>query len=1411
MLNGLKTEFSDLSNFDILNQSVVVLVGINDSIEKVLARMTIYTVGDLGGSKYFLHANQLTKDKTNRFIPADWVDISSRGLTQEAFKKSSPDILLGLSTETAKYLSDEAGIQNLYDMANWEPFVTALSFYRNDKVSGILSGRDEANPLLPVARTFATESRYYEQALMDVSLTKKNDEEFVSTSAIFHLDTVDRQFSLTHSDRFILDLLQPLTDEIPTPNHLLDVFAPIDEGFTFPALGGLLRFKQAWVPHGLSLGNLLHSIALAPGEATRVAITEWSRKLSGSVAESSDDTESLTAGQQQSRSIDEVQNSILSEELDSSDDLNNSSDQSQANVSGSVTGGNGFVSGQVTAGASAASSKSRAIRVLNSRGRKSVGAEVAQRISSATQQQSSLARSRRASSIHEVRENESQTVTSRVIANYNHMHALTMYYYEVVQIFNMHLSINEASPLLFIPFKLIDFTREEVIQRFRRPLLAAAINNTDRKIIEDVTNMIVFDLKQGQSKLLFEFDQTVTSLEIYQEYGRIISSYIYLKKQEGENTARVVHTVYHSTLEGSIRNGSVQSTASASPFKLSAIDRIEVHVSPLTFTDVSNYENDVAITRSKWREAHLNISFDADYDVFTKTLLISDSPSQTLIKRREKQLFGQSSITDAINTLQASRVHYSQVIWQTLDRHTLSMLLSNYEIGGVQAIELVEPDIVVTRGNLMGFRLSVGTKDNPVVLSNYGNLYEWWQKWQKRHVESAEPIEEQVPMPTGGIHGEAVLGQSNCAEKIDLTRFWDWQESPIPLVPDSFSLKTPGGGSSVAGPTQMGASNLQIQAAQAYPPGATLGETMKALSSESLVAATADASAIQNAAASAMEAATKMNEQGLDASASAAAAAQAIHLAHVAKESSIEKTKITADAKVKIAQTGAKFAAALETQNNVLKQTNTRIGGMLEALKDSALGQVFNINIENDNSSETSSSASTTNASKHSSSNNNSRKPSKPTPQNNSQPQSIFNFGDFTLNLGNNNSFTINPKPESGRTEPRGTFVFIKNLINIDFGDNISTTDNSSNDHINTGDKIEPSKKNEPSKTYKGPGGYLIFNFSFDLNINAPIINIKDSFNSNEDNSSIIIIIQPDGFKIKETDNPVLSPKEEQWFLDINSADYSKVKSFILLALESIRDTPTHGDGLLDLAIKKFKLYLSEGLTAMAEVMMDVIAKIVNTLDNKSLEFVANLLLNSGLGPVLTDVNFHKTNQNIGGIYKGSAVVLGGKENTQSGQVLKSAPIPFLDGVNGQDIFYQDAYHLRFGSLQLSEPLSDKLSNLIAEVVLNVLEKIIVLAAIPATPAPIKAVAVPLALLKKATLLDNFAEMFATTIIAILEKGLGDEWITMLNFSAVEVKTKDMQDISPSGFTTYSSPEATPENSPIIIYESNKDIVAKLS
>ncbi|WP_035354424.1 hypothetical protein [Edaphobacter aggregans] len=53
-------------------------------------------------------------------------------------------------------------------------------------------------------------------------------------------------------------------------------------------------------------------------------------------------------------------------------------------------------------------------------------------------------------------------------------------------------------------------------------------------------------------------------------------------------------------------------------------------------------------------------------------------------------------------------------------------------------------------------------------------------------------IERLISLPTRGIFAEAKLGHCNVAEEIDETRFWRWDEHPLPFVASEIAPQTSG-------------------------------------------------------------------------------------------------------------------------------------------------------------------------------------------------------------------------------------------------------------------------------------------------------------------------------------------------------------------------------------------------------------------------------------------------------------------------------------------------------------------------------------------------------------------------------------------------------------------------------------------
>ncbi|HLM20114.1 MAG TPA: hypothetical protein VK390_01150, partial [Propionibacteriaceae bacterium] len=132
-----------------------------------------------------------------------------------------------------------------------------------------------------------------------------------------------------------------------------------------------------------------------------------------------------------------------------------------------------------------------------------------------------------------------------------------------------------------------------------------------------------------------------------------------------------------------------------------------------------------------------------------------------------------ATVTHELSThLMQSRLYYSRAVWNSIDDATLGILLSRFTVlvknRETPLVELVDPTPVGLVGNLLGFRAPGLGEETDL---------------DKAYRRGAR--EDHIPVPSGGVFAEAVLGRFNSAERLDITRFWDWADSPIPVqAPD---------------------------------------------------------------------------------------------------------------------------------------------------------------------------------------------------------------------------------------------------------------------------------------------------------------------------------------------------------------------------------------------------------------------------------------------------------------------------------------------------------------------------------------------------------------------------------------------------------------------------------------------------
>ncbi|WP_245204351.1 hypothetical protein [Kitasatospora sp. RG8] len=236
-----------------------------------------------------------------------------------------------------------------------------------------------------------------------------------------------------------------------------------------PAEGMIVTTEQSWSAQGVTLGRLLHSLALAPGESTKVAVVDWQRSTKATGTETTSENDTLSGTTDQSRSISEVANAIAREEQ------YGTSEAFQASKSSSSGGSFGAAIFGMGGGGSWGQSSNTGFTTAVSRstGVQSVAAEATQRISARTQQVATAARSRNMTVVRETTQSEKDKVLTRVVTNYNHMHAMSVQYYEVVQVYSVTTKPTRLERCLFIPLQELTFNYTS-LQRYKEVLASVA-------------------------------------------------------------------------------------------------------------------------------------------------------------------------------------------------------------------------------------------------------------------------------------------------------------------------------------------------------------------------------------------------------------------------------------------------------------------------------------------------------------------------------------------------------------------------------------------------------------------------------------------------------------------------------------------------------------------------------------------------------------------------------------------------------------------------------------------------------------------------------------------------------------------------------------------------------------------------
>jgi hypothetical protein len=238
--------------------------------------------------------------------------------------------------------------------------------------------------------------------------------------------------------------------------------------------------RQRWINLGTHLGEVVHSLSLAPGETRRIALVNWRRRQLTSLEEHTTTNEQLTATFVQNRALEEITSAVAREHQfgNSSTEANTAATAASFIAAGAAVGGGagaligtlaepgggtvigaaiGAGAGMLAGGLVYAGTQAFGKIEADTKGDREIVADVQQRISLSTSQTASAVRSLWSTVVIEDIQAEQVQATTSMVANYNHMHALNIEYFEMLQHYLVPITLEAVEPLAFLPFTFLDF------------------------------------------------------------------------------------------------------------------------------------------------------------------------------------------------------------------------------------------------------------------------------------------------------------------------------------------------------------------------------------------------------------------------------------------------------------------------------------------------------------------------------------------------------------------------------------------------------------------------------------------------------------------------------------------------------------------------------------------------------------------------------------------------------------------------------------------------------------------------------------------------------------------------------------------------------------------------------------------
>lgn len=632
-------------------------------------------------------------------------------------------------------------------------------------------------------------------------------------------------------------------------------------------MGYVLLMNQEWQPSHFSLGTLLYSLALAPGEEQRLAISERTETLAVTDRESSSYMQSDYYSSDQRDNTAALFSSALRDTVTGSSTMKGVGLGASSGSGSSAAGGGSWGPFSILGGAaalfgiggSANYSSSSFSQTHNSDYSSNLAESFQQNIRRAAETQSQANRI----GVRMATAAESEMVTTKIIANNNHSHALTMQFWEVLHNYKVSSRITGVQLVLYIPLDIVQFlptgtphllTPDQLLEMTKASTGKADFMKRYDMLIkhyDEIAPYMSYEYREGLNLLKkfvsypkWEFqsgepgDAFTVQLKVKGSFMPYDSIQAFIRLKNGARIQAVSTTYETHKIEEGYENGAQLLEAikrkRIEPTKtVTAVFSIPPGVVDDDFASVELYYSSSSFSYTlsppipklfqviygnlEPEEIIAKIYKKEDYEVklspsqlrglgalrLAEVELGKDEQTKYISTRVDAELVYSASyaVYDLVRTMtydQLQRIertfqhvventlYYSQAVWASLTSAERAIMLEQYTIGipdqtgeigeEVPLMNCVQNEVYGYYGNCMimpfGYPPELADRLNTSTREVQDALYRY-------HTFAFRAPYTMVPLTTRGMVGEAVLGSSNASEKIDLTRFWNWQDSPI--------------------------------------------------------------------------------------------------------------------------------------------------------------------------------------------------------------------------------------------------------------------------------------------------------------------------------------------------------------------------------------------------------------------------------------------------------------------------------------------------------------------------------------------------------------------------------------------------------------------------------------------------------